>query len=111
MPDTIICVLGKTVTISRGCRQSAFAGAVAGNGVGVSTSSQSCSTDLCNTGDGLGPSINFPGFNANNGFGFSSGSNTNFHSSAPGGMNCNAQSPFHSFCQAFNNLDFNFFNR
>lgn len=87
-------LLGRTVTISRGCRQSAFAGAVSGNGVGVSTSSQSCSTDLCNTGDGLGPSINFPGFNTNvnNGFGFSSGSNTNFNSgaSALGAINCNA---------------------
>lgn len=55
------------MTISRGCRQSAFAGAVAGPG--IATTSQSCSADLCNTGNGLGPSfgnqndgINFPGF-------------------------------------------------
>jgi hypothetical protein len=82
---------GRTVTFSRGCRQSAFAGAVGGNGVGVSTSSQSCSTDLCNTGDGLGASINFPGFNSN-GFGFNTNSNNNngfggFASGGVGGFN------------------------
>lgn len=52
---------GRTVTISRGCRQSAFAGAVAGSG--VATTSQSCSVDLCNVGNGLGPSVGFGGQN------------------------------------------------
>ena len=45
-----------------------------GNQVGISFSSQSCSTDLCNTGNGLGSNGNaFPGFNvsnSNNNFGF-----------------------------------------
>lgn len=45
--------------------------------MGVSTSSQSCSTDLCNTGDGLGASMNFPGFNGNTGFGFNTNNNNN----------------------------------
>ncbi|KAK4015159.1 Uncharacterized protein APZ42_032296 [Daphnia magna] len=85
---------GRTVTYSRGCRQSAFAGAVGGNGVGVSTSSQSCSTDLCNTGDGLGPSINFPGFN--NGFGFNTNNNNNdgFGGFAGAGFNGGFQNDF-----------------
>lgn len=78
---------GRIVTYSRGCRQSTFAGAVGGNGVGISTSSQSCSTDLCNTGDGLGPSVLFPGFNTNNnGFGFSS-NNGGFNTGFNGGFN------------------------
>ena len=99
------CSSGRIVTFSRGCRQSTFAGAVGGNGVGISTSSQSCSTDLCNTGDGLGPSVLFPGFNTNNnnGFGFPSnnggfntgfngGFNSDFHrpgNAAPAGTSCN----------------------
>lgn len=80
---------GRTITFSRGCRQSAFAGAVGGNGVGVSTSSQSCSTDLCNTGDGLGASINFPGFNTNFGFNTNNNNNNGFggFASAGGGFN------------------------
>lgn len=63
------------VKYSRGCRQSAFAGAVANsNGGSMSTSSQhsqSCSYDLCNTGNAMGNNINFPGFvgtNNNNNF-------------------------------------------
>lgn len=38
-----------------------------GNQVGISLSSQSCSTDLCNTGNGIGPNNNLlPGFNISN---------------------------------------------
>ncbi|XP_046443693.1 uncharacterized protein LOC124193779 isoform X1 [Daphnia pulex] len=61
---------GRNVTILRGCRQSAMLSAVSsgGNQVGISVSSQSCSTDLCNTGNGLiGPNNNLlPGFNISN---------------------------------------------
>lgn len=62
--------IGRNVTILRGCRQSAMVSAVSsgGNQVGISVSSQSCSTDLCNTGNGLiGPNNNLlPGFNISN---------------------------------------------
>ncbi len=58
----IFCVIiGRNVTILRGCRQSAIVSAVSSGGtnqVDISVSSQSCSTNLCNTGNGLRPSSN-----------------------------------------------------
>ena len=44
---------GSFVSIKRGCGRSVGAVATSSGGNGVSTSVQSCSTDLCNSGDGL----------------------------------------------------------
>jgi len=43
--------LGSSVSMKRGCTQSLITTASSVGGSGVSVSSQSCSTDLCNTGD------------------------------------------------------------
>ena len=68
----VFCVVaGRNVTILRGCGLlSTIVSAISTGGyqVGISVFSQSCSTDLCNTGDGLGTSgdLVIPGFNISN---------------------------------------------
>jgi len=47
-----IGILGSSISIKRGCGQSVGAAASSGGGYGASASSVSCSTDLCNFGDG-----------------------------------------------------------
>ena len=91
-------ISGSAVSIKRGCKSSVSASSSSSGGGFASSWSQSCSTDLCNSGDGTGFSFQMPdmsGFNIFKGFNgnnqqqqWQSSRNAN---AAPGSLYCQAE--------------------